>query len=56
MFEGIGNPVRKLKRVQIGPVMLGGLPLGAVRPLTAREIAGLKAGNLAHPKKTSHGS
>jgi 16S rRNA U516 pseudouridylate synthase RsuA-like enzyme len=44
MFEGIGNPVRKLKRVRIGPVVLGSLPLGAFRTLTAQEIQGLKAG------------
>jgi 23S rRNA pseudouridine2605 synthase len=42
MFERIGNPVRKLKRVQIGPVELGSLPLGAHRPLTEEEIEALR--------------
>ena len=42
MFERIGNPVRKLKRVRIGPVELGSLPLGAHRPLTMEEIGGLQ--------------
>jgi 23S rRNA pseudouridine2605 synthase len=41
MFERIGNPVRKLKRVRIGPVELGSLPPGAYRPLTMEEIEGL---------------
>jgi 23S rRNA pseudouridine2605 synthase len=42
MFERIGNPVRKLKRVRIGPVGLGSLPLGTYRPLTDGEIKGLR--------------
>jgi len=42
MFERIGNPVRKLKRVRIGPVELGSLPLGAHRPLTTEEVRGLR--------------
>ena len=42
MFERIGNPVRKLKLVRIGPVELGSLPLGAHRPLTPEEIEGLR--------------
>src|SRR5258706_11831839 len=28
MFDFIGNPVQKLKRVQIGPLALGNLPVG----------------------------
>lgn len=42
MFERIGNPVRKLKRVRIGHVELGSLPLGTHRPLTMEEIEGLR--------------
>ena len=42
MFERIGNPVRKLKRVRIGPVELGNLAVGAHRPLTPAEVNGLR--------------
>jgi len=51
MFEGIGNPVRKLKRVRIGPVALGALPLGAHRALTAQEIQGLMKGLATERRK-----
>ena len=42
MFEAIGHPVSKLKRVAIGPVRDDRLPVGAHRPLSAREVALLK--------------
>jgi len=42
MFERIGNPVRKLKRVAIGQVKLGRLALGRYRLLTAEEIQTLR--------------
>ncbi len=38
MFARFGYPVRKLKRIQIGPLTIKGLPLGACRRLTAREL------------------
>jgi 23S rRNA pseudouridine2605 synthase len=41
MGDAIGHPVLKLQRVRIGPVHLGGLALGASRPLTPTEIRGL---------------
>jgi pseudouridine synthase len=34
----VGHPVRRLIRVRFGPIRLRDLALGAVRPLTAREI------------------
>ena len=42
MFERVGHPVRKLKRVRIGTVSLGSLPSGQYRSLTPAEIAGLR--------------
>jgi 23S rRNA pseudouridine2605 synthase len=42
MFLAIGHPVLKLKRIQFGPIQLGGLPFGQFRHLTAEEIAKLK--------------
>ncbi len=50
MCRAIGHPVRRLKRVAVGPVRLGELSLGAVRKLSEgqvqalREAAGLPPG------------
>ena len=43
MFERIGHPVRKLKRVRIGSVSLGPLPVGHYRILTAQEVESLQS-------------
>jgi 23S rRNA pseudouridine2605 synthase len=42
MLSAIDHPVNRLERVAFGPVLLGDLPRGTVRPLTAEEIAALK--------------
>ena len=42
MFEKIGHPVMRLKRISIGPVVLGNLKPGAARPLTGKELEFLK--------------
>jgi 23S rRNA pseudouridine2605 synthase len=41
MLAAVGFPVRRLVRVRIGPVRLGSLSPGAVRPLTTEEISDL---------------
>jgi 23S rRNA pseudouridine2605 synthase len=41
MMEALGHPVRRLVRVRIGPVGIGGLRPGQVRSLSADEVAGL---------------
>ncbi len=41
--EALGHPVVRLRRVAFGPVRLGGLPVGAARPLTAAEVRALRA-------------
>jgi len=41
MFQSLGFLVEKLKRVRIGPLTLGPLPLGSFRELTPSEIARL---------------
>ena len=38
MFEAVGNPVKELKRVQIGNIQLGNLAEGRWRHLTSGEI------------------
>tara|TARA_B100000949_G_C14212985_1_gene421072 strand:+ start:392 stop:1090 length:699 start_codon:yes stop_codon:yes gene_type:complete len=38
MFERIGHPVRRLRRIAVGPLRLGDLPRGAYRELTPQEV------------------
>jgi pseudouridine synthase len=42
MFESLQRRVVDLRRVAMGPLKLGGLPEGEIRPLSPNEIAGLK--------------
>jgi 23S rRNA pseudouridine2605 synthase len=42
MFESVGHPVMRLRRLSVGPVRLGDLPPGGWRPLTDAEIEGLR--------------
>jgi len=42
MFEAVGHPLRRLRRIAIGPLTLGDLRPGEYRFLTAREAASLK--------------
>jgi 23S rRNA pseudouridine2605 synthase len=53
MFERIGQPVVKLKRVRIGFLSDDGLPLGRFRPLTGQEVARLKNLKEARHKQLS---
>ncbi len=41
MMEAVGYPVESLVRTDVGPVRLGGLKPGKMRPLTRQEVAGL---------------
>lgn len=41
MFQAVGHPVQRLRRLGYGGVHLGGLPVGHVRPLSATEITSL---------------
>jgi pseudouridine synthase len=42
MFEGVGHPVMRLKRVRLGPIESRGLKPGAARELDALEVRALK--------------
>lgn len=42
MFESIGSTVITLKRISIGSLKLGGLPVGKIRELTKEEVKELK--------------
>lgn len=42
MFEALGYFVEKLLRVRFGPIHLGSLPRGHIRPLSPTEIGALK--------------
>src|SRR3954471_10182484 len=42
MLEALGHPVVDLRRVAFGPLRLAGLPPGAARRLTAREVDTLR--------------
>ncbi|MFO0872918.1 MAG: pseudouridine synthase [Phycisphaerales bacterium] len=42
MMQRLGHPVKKLKRVCMGPLQLKGLGIGEWRELTARELAALR--------------
>jgi pseudouridine synthase len=43
MFDAIGHPVLRLRRVRVGPLALGGLEPGESRELRPDEIAALRA-------------
>jgi 23S rRNA pseudouridine2605 synthase len=42
MLEAVGHPAVELRRVAFGPLRLAGLPPGAARRLTAREVETLR--------------
>ena len=48
MCDAIGHPALRLRRVRLGPIVLGKLPKGSWRPLSPRELASLR--RLARPK------
>ncbi|PZR58544.1 MAG: pseudouridine synthase [Candidatus Meridianibacter frigidus] len=51
MFEALGHPVLDLQRMRLGPLALGALAAGAVRSLTGREIAALRAATAKTPRQ-----
>jgi 23S rRNA pseudouridine2605 synthase len=47
LLARLGHKVQRLKRIAVGPVRLGDLPTGAVRPLTRHEVESLQ-NSVAH--------
>lgn len=52
MFESVGFPVKRLRRVQFGTISLGGLPRGKYRILSAQEVKELR--DSAHKTNNFH--
>ena len=51
MLEAIGHPVRRLRRVEMGPLRLGRLKPGAVRELLVAEVAALQSAARRPPSR-----
>jgi 23S rRNA pseudouridine2605 synthase len=56
MFEAVGNRVKRLVRIRIGPVRLGDLPRGHWRALTKRELESLDGRALGTPARLRRSS
>lgn len=50
IFQALGHPVRRLVRIQFGPLRLGRLPVGEWRPLTPAEVRALTAAGPTEPQ------
>jgi 23S rRNA pseudouridine2605 synthase len=53
LLARVGHKVHRLKRVAVGPVRLGELPTGAVRPLTKKEVESLQRAVVRGPRDGS---
>ncbi len=51
MFEAVGHPVQRLRRLSYGGVSLGRLPLGQLRTLTEAEVAELSRATGGEPER-----
>ncbi len=53
LLARVGHKVQRLTRIAVGPVRLGELPAGAVRPLLKKEIVALEAAIAHGPRKVN---
>jgi 23S rRNA pseudouridine2605 synthase len=53
LLARLGHKVQRLRRIAVGPVRLGDLPKGAVRPLARKEIAALERVGVGLTKTSS---
>ncbi len=51
MFQRIGHPVQKLRRVAIGPISDPAMPVGMLRELSDREVTALRKAGPPAPRK-----
>jgi 23S rRNA pseudouridine2605 synthase len=51
MFQSVGHPVEKLKRIRIGPLELGRLAPGELREMSSAEMAKLRRAATSGPAK-----
>ncbi len=51
VLAGMGHPVKKLRRVRVGPLQLKGLQIGEWRDLTPRELTLLREAAFATPQE-----
>jgi 23S rRNA pseudouridine2605 synthase len=54
LLARVGHKVQRLKRIAVGPMRLGDLPTGAVRPLTKKEVESLQIAIARGPNDKSH--
>ena len=54
LLARVGHKVQRLKRIAIGPLRLGDLPTGAVRPLTKKEVESLQMVIARGPSNKAH--
>ena len=50
MFQAVGHPVSRLRRMGYGGVLLGRLPVGHLRPLSEAEVTELTRASAAEPE------
>jgi 23S rRNA pseudouridine2605 synthase len=50
MFQAVGHPVQRLRRMGYGGILLGRLPVGTLRPLSQAEVAELSRAGSAEPE------
>ena len=55
MFQAVGHPAQRLRRIQYGGVVLGRLPVGHLRMLTEAEVEGLTRASSAEPAPRRRG-
>jgi 23S rRNA pseudouridine2605 synthase len=51
LLARLGHKVERLRRIAIGPVRLGDLPAGAVRPLSRQEVQSLEKAAVKMPTR-----
>jgi len=55
LFQAVGHPVQRLRRMAYGGVTLGRLPVGQIRPLSAPEIQALRRATATPAKSPPRG-